>query len=350
MKASASMIADANFCLMRPYLKKVMGEKPERLSVYEKGTLLHELVENFWNFLGTEEEVSKKRAKKKYSNADEFAKYAKGKWWQRVKIAEESKKSQPISWRSKEEKHIFGATIPKICFYLFPELIKRGKPLFSELTFSFVLGDIKFRGRIDEIRLEDGKVKIIDYKSGSPWMGEIKVETDPQLTLYNLAVCCFCYSNKRMAKALGLENRLMSDVKDPVYIDPEFEEQFFMIEAPYDIQKVESGLLKREMPKIILPTHRTEKHLFDLIAMTKTIQTIFDTGLIYPQRGSCDYCDVKYPCLRKLETQGRGFLADKKGNRFFSFAVPEFAREEEEPVPKIKLQSTLGLRRYRLKK
>lgn len=350
MKTSASKIIDANYCKMRYYLKHVLHEKADRLSVYEKGIVIHDLIRNFWKRLGTAEEVSKKSSKKKYSNSEEFAEYAGDKWMQRVTAAEKSGKL--ITWRFDNEKWVFRATIPKICMHLFPILFARGEPLFSELPFDFVFGNKEFSGRIDEIRLENGKVKIIDYKSGWPWMGEMKVKTDPQLTLYNPGLCSLCYSNPDIARPLGLEDRLRGNIKIPMYIDPGFEEQFFMVEAPYYIKQIEEGLLNRDSPKIILPTHRTEKHFSELIGMVETIQRLIDKGEVYPERGAkCESCDVKHPCEKKLNDGGEGFSYDKKGQMFFGFAIPRYARKEENKNRnEKKLQPTLGLRRDRVKK
>jgi hypothetical protein len=69
---TASRIDIANYCRMRYYLRYVEKESSLRLAAYAKGTLLHGLIEHFWDKLGTEEEVAKKRENKKYSNAVEF--------------------------------------------------------------------------------------------------------------------------------------------------------------------------------------------------------------------------------------------------------------------------------------
>lgn len=61
-------------------------------------------------------------------------------------------------------------------------------PLALELPFNFMLNDLKIGGRIDRIdSLEDGKIEIIDYKTGNNLPDERKLATDQQLTVYALA-------------------------------------------------------------------------------------------------------------------------------------------------------------------
>ena len=61
-------------------------------------------------------------------------------------------------------------------------------PLFAEYLFNLELSGIKLTGYIDRIdKLSDGSLAIIDYKTGSAF--DLKrVENDPQLTLYQMAV------------------------------------------------------------------------------------------------------------------------------------------------------------------
>lgn len=66
IKWSATRINVANYCRMRYYLNYVDSDKPKplRLSAYVRGSLLHALIDNFWDKLGTPDEVAKKSSGK----------------------------------------------------------------------------------------------------------------------------------------------------------------------------------------------------------------------------------------------------------------------------------------------
>lgn len=71
------------------------------------------------------------------------------------------------------------------------EYIKKNgihKPLAVETPFQFYLGKMKVGGRIDRVdQLEDGRIEIIDYKTGTNQTDEKKIVKDVQLTMYALA-------------------------------------------------------------------------------------------------------------------------------------------------------------------
>jgi len=67
-------------------------------------------------------------------------------------------------------------------------LQKPPNTLAVELPFNFWLGKLKVGGRIDRIdQLPDGKIEIIDYKTGKNIPTEKKVREDLQLSFYALA-------------------------------------------------------------------------------------------------------------------------------------------------------------------
>jgi hypothetical protein len=319
---TASRIDIANYCRMRYYLRYVEKENSLRLSAYAKGTLLHDLIENFWNKLGTEEEVAKKASKKKYSNSQEFAKYAKG-LWSRTVIASQNSKN-PIQWAYDNEQWVINSELSGICVPLYSILLKEGKPVFSEIGFDFLIEGKRFRGRIDDIRIRNGKIVIRDYKSGKPWIGEMKLNNDPQLTLYNIGLCSLC-SQEEIAGKLGLLEERKKFMGNPFYIYPDFVEEFFMIEAPaFNIKKNHSL-------NFLNQTTRKDEHFFELLNMIKGIERAVSEGEIYPERGrKCDYCDMKYSCEKRLEKTRAGHLEDRTGQGFFSFAIPAYARKEEQ--------------------
>jgi hypothetical protein len=308
---------------MRYYLRHVEKESSLRLSAYAKGTLLHELIEHFWSKLGSEEEVAKKTSKKKYSNAEEFAKYAKGLWMRTVIASENSK--NPIQWGYNNEKWVINSELSDICTPLYPILLEEGKPIFKEIPFDFLIEGKRFRGRIDYIRIRDEKIVIGDYKSGKPWMGEMKLNNDPQLTFYNIGLCSLCCSDDEIAEKLGLREKRKEFMGKPIYINPDFDEEFFMIEAPA------FNLKKNHSINVINSTTRKDEHFFELLNMINGIEKAVSEGEIYPERGrKCDYCDMKYSCEKRLNRVGSGHLEDKTGQGFFSFAIPLYARDQEQ--------------------
>jgi len=241
-KYSASRIDVANYCVMRYYLKYIQHEKPLRLSVYVKGGVLHKAIEQFWLRLGSEEEVKRKyKTKKSYFDRDSFADFVAGKWMQYVIADEKAKekiasgvdektekrlKGRLIYWRDEQEKWTVRNSLKDISKYLFDYLIKEGPPIYSELPFDFISCGKRFTGSIDEVRLRKGKVVIRDYKSGVPWIGQMKVNHDPQMTIYNIGLCSLSYDSDEFARILGLQDRRLEYMGNPIYIDENFELNF----------------------------------------------------------------------------------------------------------------------------
>jgi hypothetical protein len=307
---------------MRYYLRYIEKESPLRLSAYAKGTLLHDLIENFWKKLGISEEVSKKSSKKKYSNEEGFAKYAQGLWKKAIIASQNSE--NPIFWQYEAEPWKIFSELKDICTFLYSHLLEEGKPLLSETSFDFMLEGRRFKGRIDEVRLRDEKIVIRDYKSGRPWIGDMKLNNDPQLTFYNVGLCSLCCADEGLAEKLGLKDERRKFMGNPFYVNPEFIEEFFMIEAPAFNSRWSRNV------KTINQTSRKDEHFFELLKMIKGIEKAVNEGEIYPERGrKCDYCDMKYACEKRLDRAGSGNFTDKKGQSFLDFAVPAYAKKDE---------------------
>lgn len=65
---------------------------------------------------------------------------------------------------------------------------KKAVPIATEVPFQFHIGALKVGGRIDRIdKLDDGRIEIIDYKTGQNMPKEKDLLTNLQLTLYALA-------------------------------------------------------------------------------------------------------------------------------------------------------------------
>ena len=339
---SATKINVANYCTMRYFLRYVRGVEPLRLSAYVKGLMLHNIIENFWRRLGSEDEAkstSKKFKDKKYFDEDSFVKYVEGRWKRTVVSDKESKKK--ISWKYKDESWIILDNLRKISKPLYHNLMEQGPPLFAELGFDFEVNRKRFKGRIDEVRVEDGKIILRDYKSGWPRVGEMKLKHDPQLTLYNVGLVSLCKQDKKIAQKLGLEGKIEELMDGAVFVSPNIEEQFFMIEAlSLDPAKV------KIIPNAINKTKRTDNHFFELLKMIDGTQESVNKGIVYPERGKkCDFCDLKYACDKELGKVNKGNFTEKDGQQILSFAVPNYAKKEE-INPKIKQKKI----RFRYKK
>ena len=347
-KWTASKINAANYCIFRFWLRYFDPLKPEplRLSAYVKGSLSHDLIENFWKRIGTPEEVastSKKFKDKKYFDAESFSKYAKGKWTSII-MADE-KAENKIHWKDKDEKWFIRANLPKICEPLFPFLQDEGPPLFSEFAIDVYLNGRYYHGRMDEIRKRENKIIIRDWKSGNPWIGEMKLKHDPQLTLYNFLFCSHANKNKEFAEKLGLEEKITEQyMGNPLYVDPNIELQFGMIEAlsiNLDSPKIKT------IPELVRKTARTNENFFELVKMIDGSEKSVRTGNVYAERGrKCDYCDMSVACDKKLNEVGSEIFVDKKGQYFMDFAKPSFIKKEE-PPKKDKSQKRFNFR-YKL--
>ncbi len=341
---SATKFNAANYCDMRYYLRYKARFPSLRISAYVKGSLLHELVENFHKSLGTREQVessSKKFKDKKYHDANSFTEHLKGKWFSIMKADElltekynqeknvaEKVKLYPhlIIWAYKSEPYaILNGLLPRLGPPLFETLISRGQPTFSEIPFDFKIDEERFKGRIDEVRLsENGEIQVIDYKSGKPWVGEMKLAHDPQLTLYNAGLCALLKFDPKIRKVLGIECKFEDFMAGQRFISPKIKEGFFMIESlAVDPEKVKS------MPEVIYETTRTDQNFFELLKMAKSVKKRADDGDVYPERGKkCDTCDMKEACDKQIAQVNTGHYFDKHNHGVFDFDSPMYAKKD----------------------
>lgn len=415
-KWNYSRIDAANYCTMRYYLRYVQHEVPVRLSAYVKGSLLHTLVEKFWDYYGSEEEVmadrknkkKKSKEKKHFFDRDSFSDYARGQWTSIImadnrmkqKVAQMEKetgispkeqrdldrwKGEVIGWRDEAEPYVIKGMIPKICRPWFDKIVEEGKPLFTELPFNFALNGRRFDGRIDEVRLRDGKVVIRDYKSGSPWLSHMKLDFDPQLTFYNMALCSLVMDSKDFANHIGLDHAREGITRrfneEGVLIYDDFVEEFFMIEA---LQRIDAARLmeerptpkKREFPteedyneavkrrNIILgnippltrTTTRQKFHYLELMDMIeKTEQDLMFPEKIIAETGrKCDGCDMKEACKRRILNrdchQDKKENGDYHGQRYFGFVdADSIIKQERKAYKPGYVQKKLSFRRAKKK-
>ena len=325
---TASRIDVANYCKVKHYLRYVDPSKPKPiyLSVYAKGTLLHTLIESFWD-------RTNQILTPKWDSPEKFSVAAQGLWKrtlfrdrlirEKIEKGEKAKRS-PIEWNNENEKWVILNTLPKICKPLYEKLYSEGPPLYSEVPFDFMFGKRRFKGRIDEIRLREGKVVIRDYKSGKPIkqgrLGEMKRDFDPQLTFYNAGLCSLIKDYEELAVKLGFENR--KEFIDGLNVCEDFIEEFFSIE---DCS--------------IHQTKRTKQHLYELLNMIEGTENYtpvsFDEFVSerreFERGRKCDFCDMKNACKEASSLMAKsieaGIYSDKKCQAYFNFAVPPFAQK-----------------------
>ncbi len=328
IKWSPTRVDAANYCTMRYYLKYVLRETPLVLPEYLKGKLIHELIENFWKNLGNSGELGKTGGKK-YSNAEEFSRYAQRMWNYFCIRTEKSSSERRVAWNYGEERWTIRSNLEKICFHLFPLLVEEGPPVFSELGFKFGAFDRTFSGKIDEVRRKGDLIIVRDYKSGRPFLGEMKLNFDPQLTIYSVALSFLIQKNKDIARRLGFQEIPEELRRNSDYVLPFVRQEFFMVEAPVRIAEGKTGL------KAVHETTRTNSHFLEVVRMIDSVQDRINSGNVVAERGrKCDSCDLKYACAKKLGEVGSDFFETKGGQLGLEFAIPLFARKKESRKPK----------------
>lgn len=332
---TASKIDAANYCTMRFYLRYVDPRKPKSLMlpVYAKGSLLHSSIEHFWNKFGEPEEIKRNKngkitSKKKYSNPQEFQKYLDGKWMQRLIGNMESERS--IDWQFEEQPWVIRSQLEKLAEPLFNQLISQEKPLHIEFPFKFTLGNKKFTGRIDEIRIEEGYVLIRDYKSGKPWLDETKLKGDPQLTFYNAGLNMLLKQHDELRNYFiqkGANEEFLTF--DKGIINPNFKQEFFMIEALPRIEHPENFPMMKDIPNLRLSAQRKEAHFSELLKMVEGVFSSVSSGKVYPERGrKCENCDMKIVCDKELEMSGSGYMLGKNNQYHLSFDIPDYLKPD----------------------
>ncbi|MEK6926694.1 MAG: PD-(D/E)XK nuclease family protein [Nanoarchaeota archaeon] len=328
---SATQVDAANYCKRRYYLRYVLHEPDEYLSVFLRGTVLHDLVENFWKKLG-----------KKYDNSESFAEHGRKQFWRNVIVAEKGERK--VSWRFEGERYEFQRSIERTCLNFFSTAIEEGPPIFSELGFNVSLGNRSFKGRIDEIRRIGDKIVIRDYKSGFPLIDYVKSHKDMQLALYNAALNALIMYNSSISDKLGFSSEERKILKERgSYINPDFEMQFFMFGALDD--------RKRERQQVIYPSNRKESDFSTLLQMIKSTEQAVLSGNVVPEWGrKCADCGVKYACIKRAEAEALLPNVDQKGQMMFEFASPKVVQKTKQEVKleqkmAAKQQTRLRLRR-----
>jgi len=172
-----------------------------------RGSLVHRLVEpkNFF----------KEDGSPKYQSAEKWANYCANQW-QITEINEGTSRGVPIKWRDSAEPYILKDSIHGNCLVAYQYLVSKGVPLMAEKKFRFALEyegmgadgkpaerEIKFRGRMDEVR---AGMLIRDYKTGYSRIGDMEANHGYQLTLYALAFSALCRGDEDFRRKAGVSD------------------------------------------------------------------------------------------------------------------------------------------------
>ncbi len=153
----------------------------------------------------------------------------------------------------------------------------------------------------------------------------MKLNFDPQPTIYNAALNGMMSESDEVARALGFDGRVIN--ADGSFINHDFVQEYFMLEAENFVRKKESEGKKVVMP-YLREARRTDEHFYEVIRMIEGTEKAVATGNIYAERGrKCDDCDMKNACAAKLMKSWEGPFS-VKGQMTFDFAIPRFAKTE----------------------
>ena len=125
---------------------------------------------------------------------------------------------------------------------------------------------------------------------------------------------------------------------NPIWVNPDFELEFFMIDS-FLIPKGKTEPLSKQH---IYPTKRADEHFFMVLETIRETEDAIQRNSISPDWGrKCDPCDMKVACEAELYKINKGYYANKQGQTLFSFVSPLYSKIEEPPI---KTQKQLRLR------
>lgn len=266
-------IDQATYCLLQWYLINIEKVKARTTGSMALGIFMHKRMENFF----------KKDGKPIRKSAEAFANSCAG-WWTRYVINSGKIRGEQIHWKDKNEPWILREIIKKMCGAIYERRIQEPLPLYTEFSIpEFEFEGRRFRGKIDEIRF--GKISenkegpiIRDYKTGRRKPGKMKLNYDPQFTLYLLAISCLCYNDKKFAESIGISE--MDSIESPL-------DFFDKIGLEYYLMR-EDKLYQLKRNKAIYE---------DFCRMIEGLEEEIENDNFSPQRGRlCDYCSVNEEC------------------------------------------------------
>jgi len=297
---TASKIDDATFCPRFFYYAHILKIPLPTTGAMALGIFMHRAMSKwFWD----------DRGRLRYKTAESFTNICKARWKKFV-IGTGKIRGKEIAWLDEDEPwRIANYGLPLICRNVYDVCSQEEIPLFRESRFDFELDGRRYAGIIDAIIRRDNKIIVRDYKSGRRKPGQMKLDFDPQFTLYFLAVASLCHGDKRFAEALKVDDETRKKwAGNPEYL-PE------MIEGEY--------FLMRE--KEILPMTREDYHYYDFCNMLEGLEKMIEDEEFEPHRGRlCDYCGAKERCREDtLNLQG------KRSKQVLIFSSPKFVDVRE---------------------
>ncbi len=234
--------------------------------------------------------------------------------WIRYPGAAGKIRGDTILWSSDEEKYILKNDIHEICETHYHRLKEENPILFptqnkkrtTAYPFKFVFNGRGFRGEIDEIH---PGWNLRDYKTGSWWYLERKLEFALQPTYYTLAFCVLANKEEKMREVLGIsEQDAVSWGGNPDFIDERVKFHYFMLEKAREKQGAEWVKVDRDP---VIPVKRNNfqyKELCMMVDLANVITNWIEEQQIYiPFRGKhCDWCFYREECAKMTEESDVG--------------------------------------------
>ncbi len=295
-------------CPRRRYLHKKHKKKltwPD----FAKGIHLHRKIE----------ELRLHRIREKpprYKSAEAFANVIANDW-QRTPISEGEIEGNKILWEYEKQPYTIKEEIRQIGKRFYPILMEEEKNsppiIFTYLTkkrkvvnttayeFDFSYKDRGLNGEIDEIRKEEDKIIIRDYKSGKWKYVENKIAYAFQPTEYEFAVCLLCLTNETFRKAIGITNEQVQEwIKNPELMSNNVVFEYFMLDKPSVWDKEKKEWVEVERNPIIY-AERNEFHYKELCLNINTANAIkrdmTEQRYYTPIRGQhCNRCFYQKEC------------------------------------------------------
>ena len=161
-----SQIADYCACPFRFYMKYVLGMEPETISTAMfLGTVMHRVIADL---------------------------HVRGEIPHLIEIINQCEKNEdrPVFWTDRKDKieKFIDDAIPTLNNYWNKPFNRDCKILLAEAEFEVMIGKFRFGGRIDQLRQNpDGKIILVDFKTGNAQTNEHLIEIDYQLSIYSWA-------------------------------------------------------------------------------------------------------------------------------------------------------------------